>query len=357
MKVIMTGGGTGGHIYPAIAIADEIKRRNPDAEILFVGTQRGLEREIVPKAGYQIKFITVSGFNRKKIWKNIKTLSDLNKGLHASKKIIEEFQPDIVIGTGGYVCGPVVRTAAKMGIRTFIHEQNAFPGMTNKILSRSVERVFLAFDEAKQYFDKHAETLTVGNPVRAAFREVTREEAREALGISQDEFVVLSFGGSLGAPAINEQMKSAVERFNGVKGIRLFFVTGKGYYDTVGALDTENVKYLKYIDDMPKYLAACDVAITRAGALTVSEITACGRAAIMIPSPYVTNNHQYYNAKVVADQGGAVLIEQKDVKKGEVAEIIASLLNDREKIREMEAASHAIGRTDAASVICSTIGV
>ena len=244
-----------------------------------------------------------------------------------------------------------------MGIRTFIHEQNAFPGMTNKILSRSVERVFLAFDEAKQYFDKHAETLTVGNPVRAAFREVTREEAREALGISQDEFVVLSFGGSLGAPAINEQMKSAVERFNGVKGIRLFFVTGKGYYDTVGALDTENVKYLKYIDDMPKYLAACDVAITRAGALTVSEITACGRAAIMIPSPYVTNNHQYYNAKVVADQGGAVLIEQKDVKKGEVAEIIASLLNDREKIREMEAASHAIGRTDAASVICSTIGV
>ena len=152
MKVIMTGGGTGGHIYPAIAIADEIKSRHPDAEIIFVGTERGMEKDIVPKAGYPIKFITVSGLNRKNPIKLIKTLKDLNHGLHEAKQIIKEFKPDLVIGTGGYVCGPVMKTAAGMGIKTYIHEQNAFPGLTNKLLSRGAERVFVAFDDAKKYF-------------------------------------------------------------------------------------------------------------------------------------------------------------------------------------------------------------
>jgi len=360
MKVIMTGGGTGGHIYPAVAIADEIKQRHPDAEIIFVGTERGMEREIVPKAGYKIRFITVSGFNRKNPVKNIKTLRDLKKGLNEARAIISDFRPDFVIGTGGYVCGPVMRTAAKMGIKTYIHEQNAFPGLTNKLLSKKADKVFVAFEDAKKYFKTKSEPVTVGNPVRRAFAETDRLQAREALGIAEDDFMVLSFGGSLGAQRINNEMISAIKKLHGRKGLRIFFVTGKRYYQAI----TENavdrgpaVKYLEYIDDMPKYLAACDLAVTRSGALTVSEITACGRASVMIPSPYVTNNHQYYNAKVVADRGGSILIEEKDLDDGGLASVIEVLLADRERLRDMERAAAALGTISAAGAICDIIGI
>ena len=360
MKVIMTGGGTGGHIYPAIAIADEIKSRHPDAEIMFVGTERGMEKDIVPKAGYPIKFITVSGLNRKNPIKLIKTLKDLNHGLHEAKQIIKEFKPDLVIGTGGYVCGPVMKTAAGMGIKTYIHEQNAFPGLTNKLLSRGAERVFVAFDDAKKYFKTKKESVTVGNPVRHAFTEVDRQAARESLGVKEDEFMVLSFGGSLGAQRINDEMTVAAERLRERAGLRIFFVTGKRYYSSIMEnADKTNarVTYLQYIDDMPKYLNACDLAITRSGALTVSEITACGRASVMIPSPYVTNNHQYYNAKVVADRGGAILIEEKDLTNGEVADEIEQLMNDRQILEKMEKASAALGTVTSAGKICDIIGI
>ena len=360
MKVIMTGGGTGGHIYPAIAIADEIKSRHPDTEIIFVGTERGMEKDIVPKAGYPIKFITVSGLNRKNPTKLIKTLKDLNHGLHEAKQIIKEFKPDLVIGTGGYVCGPVMKTAAGMGIKTYIHEQNAFPGLTNKLLSRGAERVFVAFDDAKKYFKTKKEPVTVGNPVRHAFTEVDRQAARESLGVKEDEFMVLSFGGSLGAQRINDEMTVAAERLRDRAGLRIFFVTGRRYYSSIMEnADKTNarVTYLQYIDDMPKYLNACDLAITRSGALTVSEITACGRASVMIPSPYVTNNHQYYNAKVVADRGGAILIEEKDLTNGEVADEIEQLMNDRQILEKMEKASAALGTVTSAGKICDIIGI
>ncbi len=360
MKVIMTGGGTGGHIYPAIAIADEIKSRHPDAEIIFVGTERGMEKDIVPKAGYPIKFIIVSGLNRKNPIKLIKTLRDLNNGLHEAKQIIKEFKPDLVIGTGGYVCGPVMKTAAGMGIKTYIHEQNAFPGLTNKLLSRGAERVFVAFDDAKKYFKTKKEPVTVGNPVRHAFTEVDRQAARESLGVKEDEFMVLSFGGSLGAQRINDEMTVAAERLRDRAGLRIFFVTGRRYYSSIMEnADKTNarVTYLQYIDDMPKYLNACDLAITRSGALTVSEITACGRASVMIPSPYVTNNHQYYNAKVVADRGGAILIEEKDLTNGEVADEIEQLMNDRQILEKMEKASAALGTVTSAGKICDIIGI
>lgn len=360
MKVIMTGGGTGGHIYPAIAVADEIKYRHPDAEIIFVGTERGMEKDIVPKAGYKIHFITVSGFNRKNPLKLPKTLKDLNKGLHEAKQIIKEFKPDLVIGTGGYVCGPVMRTAASMGIKTYIHEQNAFPGLTNKLLSRSAERVFVAFEDAKKYFKTKKEPVTVGNPVRKAFVETDRRAAREALGVAEDEFMVLSFGGSLGALKINEEMTVAADKLRDRAGLRIFFVTGRRYYDSIMEKADKNnarVTYLQYIDDMPKYLNACDLAITRSGALTVSEITACGRASVMVPSPYVTNNHQFYNAKVVSDRGGARLIEEKDLTDDSIARIIVELMSDKEELVKMEKASAALGTVSSAGTICDIIGI
>ena len=360
MKVIMTGGGTGGHIYPAVAIADEIRRRVPDAEIIFVGTERGMEKDIVPKAGYPIRFITVSGLDRKNPVKLVKTLKDLSKGIHEARRILYEFRPDLVIGTGGYVCGPVMKCAAEMGIPTYIHEQNAFPGLTNKLLSRGADRVFVAFDEAAAYFKTRKPPVTVGNPVRKAFAETDREAARASLGVGPDEFMVLSFGGSLGAKKINDEMLAVTRKLKDRKGLRIFFVTGRRYYRVITENTDQNdgrVRYLEYIDDMPKYLNACDLAVTRSGALTVSEITACGRASIMIPSPYVTNNHQYFNAKVVADRGGSILIEEKELEEGVLAEIIEELMADPERVRKMEAASKQLGTISAADTICSMIGI
>ncbi|MCR4601455.1 MAG: undecaprenyldiphospho-muramoylpentapeptide beta-N-acetylglucosaminyltransferase [Clostridia bacterium] len=360
MRVIMAGGGTGGHIYPAIAIAEEIKKRDSSAEIIFAGTNHGIETKIVPDNGYELRLITVSGLNRKKPWKNIKTVKDLAKGLHEAKSLIKEFKPDIVIGTGGYVCGPVVKTAARMGVRTYIHEQNAYPGLTNKLLSKSVDRVFLAFEEAAKYFKVKKAPLVTGNPVRRGFREMSREEARKVLGIPQDCFMALSFGGSLGARTINEEMKIAVRQLADRQDCRIFFATGRSHYQAVTAeADPANarVSYLEYIDDMPKYLAACDLAITRSGALTVSEIAACGRASIMIPSPNVTSNHQYFNAKVLADAGASILIEEKNLHEGDVASIIETLLDDRERVRRMERAAAAKGNTDAAGIICNGMGI
>ena len=360
MKVVMSGGGTGGHIYPAIAIAEEIRRRHPDAEILFIGTERGMEKKIIPASGFPIRYITVSGFDRRHLTKNVKVLNDLRKGMKEAKKILQTFRPDYVIGTGGYVCGPVVRSAYQLKIPCFIHEQNAFPGLTNKLLSKHVDRVFLAFDDARKFFKVKNEPVTTGNPVRHGFVETDREASRQKLGIRPDEFVILGFGGSLGAKCINDVMLNVAERFAGRQDVRIFFATGRGYYQSIMEgrhPETNHITYLEYIDDMPVYLAACDVAVTRSGALTVSEITASGRASVMIPSPNVTSNHQYFNAKVVADRGGAVLIEEKDLTEGQVAAVIEELMTDREHLLSMQKAAASLGRTDAARVICDTIGI
>lgn len=364
MKVIMTGGGTGGHIYPAIAIADKIKREHPEAEILFVGTQRGMEKDLVPKNGYPIKFITVSGFHRKQIWKNVGTARDLMKGLMEAKKILKEFQPDLVIGTGGYVCGPVVRTAHKLGIPCYVHEQNAFPGMTNKMLEAHVNKVFLSFEEAGAYFKQPEKHVVVGNPIRGNFFTGENQVFREKLGIAEDEFAVLCFGGSLGAEKINNVMMDAIHTFNGVKGIKLFFGTGKRYYETIcktleesGLKLEDNVKVMPYIDNMNEYLNACDVVISRAGALTISEITACGKASILIPSPNVTGNHQYHNAKVVADKGGAILIEEKELTSDKVVKVLLSLKNDPQALKKMSQASKETGRTDSADIIYEHLNI
>lgn len=358
MKVIMTGGGTGGHIYPAVAIADKIKRKHPEAEILFVGTEKGMEKELVPKSGYPIRFITVSGIHRKQIWKNLKTALDLLKGDREARDIIREFKPDLVIGTGGYVCGPVVRAAHKMAIPTYIHEQNAFPGVTNKMLERHVDKVFVSFEEAKQYF-KHPENLVVtGNPIRKSFLVGSAFNYREKLSIRDRDFVVLCFGGSRGAGKINSTMKNVVAAVNGMDDVKLYFITGKIHFDRIGQELAEagvklcdNIKLMPYADNMHEYLFSSDLVISRSGALTVSEITACGKACILIPSPNVTGNHQYYNAKVVADKGGAILIEEKDLTDEKLISTILRLKNNKEILNSMAKASAAAGKIDAVDII------
>lgn len=362
MRVIMTGGGTGGHIYPAVAIADKIKEKYPDAQIIFAGTRKGLEKTLVPQNGYEIRYITVSGFNRKNILKNIKTAADLAKGMAQSKKLIREFRPDVVIGTGGYVCGPVVKAAGRAGVRCFIHEQNAYPGMTNRMLEPYVEKVFLGFERAGMYFKHPEKQVFVGNPVRKSFFTTDRKKAREALGIPSDEFVILSFGGSGGAGRINRAMISVIEKIGGMPKTSLYFGTGNAYYEAIcteleekGIRTSENVHIMRYIDEMDKYLNAADVVISRAGALSLAEITVSGKCAILIPSPNVTGNHQYHNARAVADRGGAFLIEEKDLTDEGLTDRIMQLRSDPQLCDRMGENARKCAYDDSAELIFEEI--
>ncbi|MGP1569546.1 MAG: undecaprenyldiphospho-muramoylpentapeptide beta-N-acetylglucosaminyltransferase [Eubacteriales bacterium] len=362
MKVILTGGGTGGHIYPAIAIADKIKSVDESAEILFIGTEQGLERELVPQNGYDIKFITVSGFNRKNLLKNVSVIGKAIKGSAEAKKILREFGADVVIGTGGYVCGPVVRTAAKMGILCFIHEQNAFAGITNKLLEKYAKKIFLGFHEAESCFKKKEKLVFTGNPVRAGFFDLDREKCKKKLGIADQKFVILCFGGSRGANKINDVMLQVAENFSGLTDVKLIFVTGKMYYSRIKELadqklidENESVEFKKYIDDMPLYLGAADLVISRSGALTVAELMVCNRASILIPSPNVTANHQYYNAKAVQDVGAARIVEEKNLTAENLISVISEIKNNEELRIDMENACRLVSKKDAVEQIYNNL--
>ena len=357
MRVVMTGGGTGGHIYPAVAIADRIKERTLDSEILFIGTERGLEKDLVPKCGYDIRFIKVSGIDRKNPLKNIKTAKEYLEGKRMAQKIMEEFKPDVVIGTGGYVCGPVVKVASKMGIKTYVHEQNAVPGLTNKFLEGKVDGVFLGFEEASKNFKHPEKHVVAGNPVRDGFFQADKQESREELGIGE-EFTVMSFGGSQGAGRINRAMIDVVEKYNGNPKVRVIFVTGKRFYDPVlkefedRKIElADNIEIKEYIYNMEKYISAADLVISRSGALAVSEIAVCATPSILIPSPNVTGNHQYFNAKAIADKGGAVLMEEKDLTGENISKAIEKISNDKDFMNEMSRAAKACAPVDAADIV------
>ncbi|MDO4745417.1 MAG: undecaprenyldiphospho-muramoylpentapeptide beta-N-acetylglucosaminyltransferase [Bacillota bacterium] len=362
MRVLMTCGGTGGHIYPAVAIADEIKRRNENAEILFVGGEIGMEGELVPKSGYEIKLIPADGFNRKDMRKNFVAAKRIIQGLSRASKIIDEYKPDIVIGTGGYASAPVMKTAQKKGIPTYIHEQNAFPGVSNKIQEKQAKRVFLGFKEASDYFKHPEKHIVCGNPVREDFIKADREKARQALGFGPEDFVVLAFGGSQGAGRVNQAMMKVIEAFNGVDGVKICLGTGGYYYDLIlkdfesdGITIEDNIKILKYIDDMPTYLAAADLVISRSGALTVAEVTVCGVPAVFIPSPNVTGNHQFFNARAVSEKGGAIIIEENDLDNEALIKTIQGLKNDSEALKEMAKKCADCALPEAVSIIYDNI--
>lgn len=365
MRVIMSGGGTGGHIYPAVAIADKIKSEEPDSEILFIGTEKGMENDIVPKYGYEIRNIKATGFNRKKLLKNFKTLKNFIDSSNKVKKILSEFKPDIVIGTGGYVTGSVIREASKKGIDCYIHEQNAFPGMTNKLLEKRVKNVFLGFEEAAKYFKRPDKHIYTGNPVREIFKNF-KEDHRKKLNLSESGFVILSFGGSLGASKINEETVSAAKVLRGVSDVELIIVTGKRHFDSVksalegfgasfeeenGYLQAGNIRIMEYADNLPEYMMASDLLISRAGALTISEIIASNKASILVPSPNVTGNHQYHNAKVLSDRGAAILMEERDLDSDKILNVILSIGSDKRKLGCIVENCTEIEKIDTAYVI------
>ncbi len=367
MRVIFAAGGTGGHINPALAAAQELRRRMPDAAILFVGTAEKMESKLVPKAGFDFRTIDISGFQRSfapaDIIHNLGTLRRLVFVTGQCKRIISEFKPDVVVGFGGYVSGPVVRTAHRLGIKTAIHEQNAFPGKTNIVLSKYADAVMLTSENAAKRLKCAVKPIITGLPVRKELLCVDRAEARKRLGVSDGVSLILSTGGSLGAESINNVMCDVIEHF--ADDARLFFVHGYGQLGRFvpdklreKGYDPEkisNVRVSEYVFDMADCMAAADLVISRAGASSLAEIEALGKTSILVPSPYVSENHQYYNAMALAEKNAAVLIEQKDLTSEKVSEIISDLVAKPEKYHRIGDSARNLAVADAQKKICDII--
>ena len=348
MRVLIAAGGTAGHINPALAIAGAIKKADPAAEIHFAGRKEGMEYRLVTQAGYPFHHIEITGFQRKlslnNIRRNLITLWNLALSGPKAKAMMKEVQPDLVIGCGGYVSGPVVRCAAKKGIKTAIHEQNAFPGVTNKLLAPDVDIVFAAVPAAVEKLGAPEKTKVVGNPVRPEVFEKAgeRDAIRAKLGAG-GRTVILSFGGSLGARRVNEVVADLCAweqkenkpvlhiHATGQYGVELF----KNLENEKGFAPGESLEVREYINNMPELLAAADLVISRAGALTLAELEAEGRAAVLIPSPNVAENHQYYNAMELQKAGAAVVIEEKDLTGEKLISTVSALLSEPGKLAAM----------------------
>lgn len=365
MKVLLAGGGTAGHINPALAIAGYIKQKRPETQFLFIGNKGGMEQRLVSQAGYPIKSIVISGFKRsmspKSMVENVKTVSRTITSSAAATKIIKEFKPDICIGTGGYVSGPVVRSASKLGIPCIIHEQNAYPGVTNKMLAKRVVKVMVAVEAAKKYF-KDADVVVTGNPVRGEILTADKAASRAKLGLDSRP-VVLSFGGSLGARRINEAVADLVAR-SGIDGkyqhIHAYGSYGDWFPDLVkekGAdiYECSNLDVRPYIDNMPECMAAADLVISRAGAITLSEIQAMGKPAILIPSPNVAENHQYHNAMALVNAGAADIIEESELSGELLIEKADHILSSPETLAKYTENSGKMAITNSGERIYSVI--
>ncbi|QKS71522.1 undecaprenyldiphospho-muramoylpentapeptide beta-N-acetylglucosaminyltransferase [Paenalkalicoccus suaedae] len=353
MKVLVSGGGTGGHIYPALALIRHIASVNPEAEFLYIGTENGLEGSIAPKSNIPFKTVTISGFKRKISLHNVRTVYQFLKAVTDSKKYMKEFRPDVVIGTGGYVCGPVVYAASKLGIPTIIHEQNSVPGLTNKFLSKYVTKVAISFEEAASYFPKE-KTIFTGNPRASEVAAKAKSESKEAikqLGLDPTKKTLLVVGGSRGARPLNEAMLASLEEF-GSKSYQCIYVTGDVHYDSVKQKmgeATPNILAVPYIHDMPALLLEIDAVVARAGATTLAELTALGIPSILIPSPYVTNNHQEKNARALEKVGAAKVILEKDVTPSVLLKACDDLLENNEAWSLMSRSAYEAGMPEASA--------
>lgn len=366
MRVIFAGGGTAGHINPALAIAGYLKDKIPGCEILYIGAQGGMEERLVTQAGYKIKTIKISGFKRKvslsALRDNFVTLTRAVYSTIEAKKIIKEFKPDICIGTGGYVSGPVIRAAIKLGVPAIIHEQNAFPGITTKMLSKSVQKVMLANPYAKKYLSDNCRFVTTGNPVRGEVITAARDTSRRTLGLDERP-VILSFGGSLGARKINECVADLIAR-SGQDGkyqiIHAYGQYGKWFPDLLKKKGVDpdscsNLDIREYINNMATCLAAADLVICRAGAITLSELQIQGKPAILIPSPNVAENHQYHNAMSMVKANAAFIIEENELTGKKIMNLVDEILSDRNKLRDYSQNASKMAIVDANDRIYSVI--
>ena len=364
MRVILTGGGTGGHIYPALAVAERLQQLYPNCEILYVGTNRGLEKDIVPKRGIPFRTIQAQGLPRKLSPALLKAVKESAGGCLQARKIVKEFQPDVVIGTGGYVCGPVVLAAKLQGVATMIHEQNAFPGITNKMLAHVVDQIMVNFEESKNYFVHKERVKVTGLPVRQEVLTAEKEAGLRYFSFSADKVTLLVSGGSRGARSLNRAMADAYPKLIQQPNLQIIHLTGAVDYDDTMATLTEkgidiaaypNIIIKPYLDEMQYGLAAADFCVGRAGATFLAEMTACGLPGILIPYPYAAENHQEYNAKALTEHEAAVMILDKALNGDVLWEHILELYQNTEKRNTMAQNAYAIGKRDALDQIVSLV--
>ena len=354
-RIVLTGGGTGGHIYPALALYRRFIQQYPKAQVLYIGTERGLESKIVPQEGIPFETIDIEGLRRSLSPKNLQVAFKMLTATHKAKKILKDFKPDLVLGTGGFVCGPVLLGAAQLKIPTIIHEQNSGAGITNKFLARFVDQIATCFEDVQTDFSKYADKLAlVGNP---RGQEVMSTSSQKDILSQQFDLqdslpTVLVFGGSRGAPAINAASLAALDLWQQAD-YQVIIATGQSHYD---ALDPDqvaeinaspNVRICPYIANMPSVFQAIQLVVCRAGATTLAELTALGLASILIPSPYVTNNHQEHNAQALVNQEAAMMIKEEDLTADRLYQVTDHLMKDPDQLEEMSKKARAMGRVDA----------
>lgn len=361
MRLVLTGGGTGGHIYPALAIGREAAEQEPGSELLYIGAARGMESRIVPAQGVPFESIDISGFRRSLSLENFRTIARFLRGVRRSKALLKQFKPDIVVGTGGYVCGPVVYAASKLGIPTLIHEQNVVPGLTNKFLSRYASAVAVSFADSLPHFAGHRNVLHAGNPVASAVRKADKSKGFASLGLAPGTPYILVTGGSGGAQALNEAtlaMLPGLLKQPELSGVHLVLVTGERYYERtserLGTLPPDAAKrvhVLRYVNNMPEVLAASAMIVSRAGASFLAEVTSLGVPAVLVPSPNVTNNHQQPNAESLANAGAGRMILEKDLSGDTLLAAVSAIMKDAALRGRMTEASRGLGMPKAAEAI------
>ena len=362
MKVIIAAAGTAGHINPGISIANKIKEEEPNSEIIFIGTGRGLDKDLVPRAGYELKTINAYGLNFKKPIQLLKTL----KGFGEAKKIIKEFKPDVAIGTGGYICGAVITMASKLGIPTLLHESNAFPGKAVKMLSKKTACILVGFEDAKKRLDIAKKVVVTGNPTKIKdlnLNKYEKEKIIEDLGLSTDKPILLVFGGSQGAKAINDSIiKIVKEKLN--KNYQIIWAPGPVQYNVIkeelekcniNIENIDNVKVYPYIYNMEEMMNISDLFICRAGAMTINEVSIVGKPAIFIPLPGVSQNHQEYNARVLEEIGAAKILLNKDLEITDLNKYIEDIIYDKELLEQMGIKAKQVSNTDALEIIYKEI--
>lgn len=354
MKAIIAAAGTGGHINPALAIANKIKQEEPNSEIIFVGTDRGLENDLIPRAGYDLKRIEAYGFNRKISLDNVKKMYKTFKSIGQAKKIIQDFKPDIMIGTGGYICLPVALAASKLNVPIVLHESNAFPGVAIKMLSKKASAILVGFEDAKKRIKNAENVVVVGNPSKVkeiSFTNSQKEKILKEIGLTDIEKpIVLVFGGSQGAQKINESFINIISKKVNEK-YQIIWATGPNQYEIIKTKlqnlninidNIPNVKILPYIYNMEEVMNCVDLVVSRSGAMTITEISIVGKPSIFIPFPYATENHQEYNAKVLEKVGAAKIILDADLDFNILNSTINEIISDKEKICRMSENAHAV---------------
>lgn len=367
MKFILTCGGTAGHINPAIAVAGRLRELMPDCGILFIGAEGNMEMNLVPREGYDIRAVKITNISRghrlEDIKHNLDTVKNVAVSIHEAKKIIRDFKPDAVIGTGGYVCFPVLLAAHELHIPTAVHESNAVPGLTTRLLADRVDKIMVGFEESRASYNHPERVEVTGTPVRGAFSGYTKETAKRELGLPEDKPLVVSVWGSLGAGHMNEIMTELIPMLSGNKEFHLIHSAGSGYYGKMSSELTAaapeysswGVDVREYIYDMPRVMAAADLVMCRAGASTLAELAYMGKPVILVPSPNVTNNHQEKNARVLERAGGAKVFLEGEFCAAGLLNTVRELLGDPAQLRQMAQAMGALAVTDAADKICGII--